>query len=72
MPLIGLFSLDHMAYDIDRAAFNEPSLAEMTEKALDLLTDYTSESPLGFLLMVEGSRIGNINHICRFFQFYYF
>ena len=58
MPLMGLFALDHMAYDIDRSAFNEPSLAEMTEKALELLTDYSSESDQGFLLMVEGSRIG--------------
>jgi alkaline phosphatase len=60
MPLIGLFSLDHMAYEIDRSAFKEPSLAEMTEKALQLLTEYTASSERGFLLLVEGSRIGNI------------
>ena len=58
MPLLGLFALDHMAYDIDRSVYNEPSLAEMTEKALELLTTLTENSPHGFLLMVEGSRIG--------------
>lgn len=64
MPLIGLFSLDHMAFDIDRSLFNEPSLAEMTEKALDLLTDATENSDKGFILLVEGSRIGKIKPFC--------
>ena len=60
MPLVGLFALDHMAYDIDRTLYNEPSLAEMTEKALELLTAYSADSPFGFILMVEGSRIGKL------------
>jgi alkaline phosphatase len=66
MPLVGLFSLDHMAYDIDRALYNEPSLAEMTEKALDLLTSYSFDSPYGFILMVEGSRIGKYSKLSNY------
>lgn len=33
----GLFTKDHMAYDLDRDPGKEPSLAEMTGKAIDAL-----------------------------------
>ena len=33
-PLLGLFSMSHMDYEIDRDPAEQPSLAEMTEKAL--------------------------------------
>ena len=51
----GMFALDAMAYDFDRAenAPDEPSLAEMTDKAIELL----SQNDEGFFLMVEGSKI---------------
>lgn len=53
--LWGMFSNDAMAMDMDRAvnAPTQPSLAEMTAKAIDLL----SRNPNGFILMVEGSEI---------------
>jgi alkaline phosphatase len=56
----GLFSKSHMEADIDRAEFapEQPSLAEMTEKAIDLL----SQNEEGFFLMVEGSQIDWAGH----------
>lgn len=57
-PVLGLFTDDHMAYEVDRDAALEPSLAEMTAKAIDLL----SQDPDGFFLMVEGSRIDHAAH----------
>jgi alkaline phosphatase len=58
LPLLGLFHLDHMNYEIDRDEKLEPSLAEMTTKTLDILTHATRNNDKGFFLMVEGSRIG--------------
>jgi alkaline phosphatase len=57
-PLLGLFADSHMAYEIDRDPADEPSLAEMTTKAIDLLDD----DPDGFFLMIEGSRIDHAGH----------
>jgi len=48
----GLFAQEEMANDLDRAA-TEPSLAEMTAKAISLLQLHRN----GFFLMVEGSKI---------------
>ena len=42
-----------LGYDLDRDAAKTPSLAEMTDKALSVL----SRNPKGFVLMVEGSLI---------------
>lgn len=52
-PTLGLFSSSSMAPDIDREVTLEPSLADMTQKAIDLL----SKDPDGFFLMVEGSQV---------------
>ena len=51
----GMFAPDAMAYDFDRAELypDQPSLAEMTVKAIELL----SQNDKGFFLMVEGSKI---------------
>ena len=49
----GLFAADAMAYDFDRDPAKEPSLAEMTTKAINTL----SKNPNGFFLFVEGSKI---------------
>ena len=57
-PLLGLFSDGHMAYEIDRDQTQQPSLATMTETAIDALSD-TRE---GYFLMVEGSRIDHAGH----------
>ena len=53
--LWGAFAPNALAYDFDRAttAPEQPTLAEMTEKAIDTL----SKDEDGFFLMVEGSKI---------------
>jgi len=63
---IGLYSSkSHLEYELDRAATppvgegaNQPSLAEMTVKAMDLL----SQNRDGYFLMVEGGRIDHALH----------
>lgn len=59
-PLLGLFEPSHMQYEIDRSkdAAGEPSLTEMTEKAIRIL----QRGPKGFFLMVEGGRIDHGHH----------
>lgn len=60
--LLGLFDFaaaqGHMSYDLDRDPAQEPSLAEMTTKAIDVL----SQNPNGYFLMVEGGRIDHALH----------
>lgn len=58
--LIGLFNKDHVNYDLDRTSNNvdEPSLAAMTGKAIDML----NKNQKGFFLMVEGGRIDHALH----------
>uniref|UniRef100_UPI003F82A968 alkaline phosphatase n=1 Tax=Cupriavidus ulmosensis TaxID=3065913 RepID=UPI003F82A968 len=58
--LLGLFNLDHMNYELDRVKNNvdEPSLADMTEKAIRVL----GKNPKGYFLMVEGGRIDHALH----------
>lgn len=51
--ILGLFAPGGMNYDIDRDSAKEPSLEEMTEKALSIVSRNTK----GFVLMVEGSEI---------------
>jgi len=48
-----LFGDEEMQYDLDRDPNIEPSLAEMTAKAIKIL----SNSSKGFFLMVEGSKV---------------
>lgn len=58
--LWGAFASDHMEPEMDRreTAPTQPSLAEMTAKAIELL----SRNDEGFFLMVEGSQIDWANH----------
>ena len=58
--LLGLFEPSHMQYDFDRRAdrAGEPSLSEMTAKAIDVL----SQNKKGFFLMVEAGRIDHAHH----------
>ncbi|KAI8080743.1 alkaline-phosphatase-like protein [Gilbertella persicaria] len=62
LPAISLFSSDHMAYEIDRDPTREPSLSEMSKKALDILYKATNNTEEGFFLMIEGSRIDMAAH----------
>ncbi|MFC3109100.1 alkaline phosphatase [Undibacterium arcticum] len=63
---IGLYSSkSHLEYELDRVAVpplgegaTQPSLAEMTVKAIDIL----SQNPNGYFLMVEGGRIDHALH----------
>lgn len=54
----GMFAPGSLSYDIDRDPSKEPSLAEMTTKALDVL----SKGNKGFFLMVEGSQVDWAGH----------
>lgn len=56
--VMGLFEADHMQFSADRDAALEPSLAEMTTKAIEVL----KQNPKGFFLMVEGGRIDHGHH----------
>lgn len=60
LPLLGLFAMTDMPYELDRDPAEEPSLRQMTEKALALLA--SSSGDAGFFLMVEG---GRIDHACH-------
>jgi alkaline phosphatase len=56
--LLGLFTSSHMSYDLDRDPAKEPSLADMTTKAMDVL----AKNGKGYFLMVEGGRIDHALH----------
>jgi len=59
--LLGLFeSTNHMEYEADRLkdTGGEPSLTEMTEKAIQIL----KKNPKGYFLMVEAGRIDHGHH----------
>ncbi|ODM87869.1 Membrane-bound alkaline phosphatase, partial [Orchesella cincta] len=56
--LLGLFSWDHMDYVADANTTADPSLAEMTKIAIQIL----SRNPKGFFLLVEGGRIDHAHH----------
>jgi len=53
--VFGIFSTSHMEPEIDRETFapEQPTLEEMTRKAIELL----SQDPDGFFLMVEASQV---------------
>jgi len=58
--VFGLFNESHMQYEADRAndIAGEPSLSEMTDKAIDILDNNRK----GFFLMVESGRIDHGHH----------
>lgn len=71
--LLGLFERSHVQYEEDRQPFDgtpsrdgagEPSLAEMTGKAIEIL----KKNNKGFYLMVEGGRIDHGHHAGNAFR----
>jgi len=61
-PAIALFAQDDLAYDAERDPARQPSLAEMTRKAVSLLGQRGDK---GFFLMVEGGLIDHALHATR-------
>ncbi|MGF1475946.1 MAG: alkaline phosphatase [Geminicoccaceae bacterium] len=55
-PILGLFESSHMQYEYDRTG--EPSIAEMTEAAVNAL----SQNEEGFFLQIEAGRVDHANH----------
>ncbi len=60
--LLGLFNRNHLEYEHDRqtVAPHEPTLAEMTRIAIEVLKRKGGNK--GFFLMVEGGRIDHLEH----------
>jgi alkaline phosphatase len=58
LPILGIFADSDFVHEIDRHRTNQPSLAEMTRRALDLLADH----PEGFFIMIEGGKIDHAAH----------
>lgn len=58
--LLGLFNSGHMQFEVDRAddPGGEPSLAQMTKLAIEML----SRNQKGYFLLVEGGRIDHAHH----------
>ena len=58
--LLGLFEPSHMQYELDREGdiAGEPSLPEMTSKAIDIL----AKNPEGYILQVEAGRVDHALH----------
>lgn len=56
----GMFDMSHMQPDVDRKHFapDQPSIAEMTQASIDVL----SKKENGFFLMVEGSQVDWAGH----------
>ncbi|MEA1879650.1 MAG: alkaline phosphatase [Campylobacterota bacterium] len=59
--LLGLFNASHMRYEKDRIndKKGEPTLTQMTKKAIEILQKNTK----GFVLVVESGRIDHAHHI---------
>ena len=64
LPVLGLFERGHMEYEADRLTDQggEPSIKEMTVKAIQLLQGATRGSNKGYFLHVEGGRIDHAHH----------
>lgn len=56
--LFGIFASHHMSYAVDKNEVQEPTLAEMTSSAIDLL----SKNSQGYFLMVENGHIDHAHH----------
>lgn len=60
--VLGLFAYSHMKYEEDRKiSKDEPSLSQMTEKAINFL----KRNKKGYFLLVEGGRIDHGHHASK-------
>ena len=57
-PILALFNDSHMEYEADRADDDEPSLADMTRKAIEFL----SQNENGYYLEIEAGRVDHASH----------
>lgn len=64
LPVLGLFERSHMEYEYDRPSDlgGEPSLKDMTLKAIQLLEGASRHGSQGYFLHVEGGRIDHAHH----------
>ncbi|MCE9592672.1 MAG: alkaline phosphatase [Planctomycetes bacterium] len=65
LPVLGLFERSHMEWEYDRPTDlgGEPSIVELTSKAIEML-----DGPQGYFLMVEGGRIDHAHHAGNAFR----
>jgi alkaline phosphatase len=70
LPALGLFESSHMEYEYDRPADlgGEPSLKDMTVKAIKLLEAATRRGNEGYFLHVEAGRIDHAHHAGNAFR----
>lgn len=64
LPVLGLFERSHMEFDYDRPRDlgGEPSLRDMTVKAIELLRGTARRRSNGYFLQVEAGRIDHAHH----------
>jgi alkaline phosphatase len=64
LPVLGLFERSHMEYEFDRPTDvgGEPSIREMTVKAISLLEGASRRRNQGYFLHVEAGRIDHAHH----------
>ncbi len=60
-PILGLWTDSHVSYEADRPE-TEPSLTDMTRKAIEFL----SQNDEGFYLEIEAGRVDHANHAGNF------
>jgi alkaline phosphatase len=67
--VLGLFERSHMEYEVDRPSDTggEPSLSDLTVKAVRLLEESTARRQ-GYFLMVEAGRIDHAHHAGNAFR----
>lgn len=63
--VLGLFSLSHLRFRFDQSGDVQPSLSEMTSKAIKLLSVNNEK---GFLLVVESAKIDLAHHLNNAFR----